>query len=114
VLRREVESAQHLFDSMSARASQSNIESQTNQTNIAVLNPAVAPTTSSKPRVLLNILVSVFVGTLLGIGLALTLELRSRRVRSAEDLADALDIPLLGQVRSGTSAMKLTPAGARA
>ena len=114
VLRREVESAQHIFDTMSARASQSNIESQTNQTNIAVLNPAIAPTSSSKPRVMLNILVSVFLGTLFGVGLALTLELRNRRVRSAEDLSDALDIPLLGHVSSAASAMKLSLAGARA
>ena len=114
VLRREVESAQHIFDSMSARASQSSIESQTNQTNIAVLNPAVAPTSSSKPRVILNILVSVFLGTLFGVGLALTLELRNRRVRSAEDLTDALDIPLLGHVSSASSLMKLSTAGARA
>jgi uncharacterized protein involved in exopolysaccharide biosynthesis len=114
VLRREVESAQRLFDSMSARASQSNIESQTNQTNIAILNPAIAPTSSSKPRVVLNILVSVFLGTLFGVGLALTLELRNRRVRSSEDMSDALDIPLLGHVSSATSAMKISPAGARA
>jgi uncharacterized protein involved in exopolysaccharide biosynthesis len=107
VLRREVESAQKQFDSMSARSSQSNIESQTNQTNIEILNPAVAPTNSSKPRVMLNILVSVFVGALLGVGLALTLELRNRRVRSTEDMADALDIPLLGKVRSASSMLKL-------
>jgi uncharacterized protein involved in exopolysaccharide biosynthesis len=107
LLRREVESAQKQFDSMSARSSQSNIESQTNQTNIAILNPAVAPTNSSKPRVMLNIIVSVFVGALLGIGLALMLELRNRRVRSTEDMADALDIPLLGKVRSASSMLKL-------
>jgi chain length determinant protein EpsF len=113
VLRREVESAQHLFDSMSARASQSSIESQANQTNIAVLNPAIAPSSASKPRVLLNFLVSIFLGTLLGVGLALALELRNRRVRSAEDLTDALDIPLLGHVRSASSFLKPSPAGTR-
>jgi chain length determinant protein EpsF len=113
LLRREVESAQKQFDSMSARSSQSNIESQTNQTNIAILNPAVAPTSSSKPRVMLNIIVSIFVGALLGIGLALTLELRNRRVRSTEDMADALDIPLLGKVRSATSMLKLAAAETR-
>jgi chain length determinant protein EpsF len=114
VLRRELDSAQRLFDSMSARASQSNIESKTDQTNIAVLNPAVAPTKASSPRVFLNVLVSGFIGTLLGIGLALTLELRNRRVRSAEDLSDALDIPLLGQISSANRVMKTALSGARA
>jgi uncharacterized protein involved in exopolysaccharide biosynthesis len=114
VLRRELDSAQRLFDSMSARASQSNIESKTDQTNIAVLNPAIAPTKSSSPRVVLNILASIFVGSLLGVGLALSLELRRRLVRSAEDLSDALEIPLLGQISSAVSAMKPVRSGARA
>jgi chain length determinant protein EpsF len=113
VLRRELDSAQRVFDSMSARASQSNIESQTNQTNIALLNPAVAPTKPSAPRVLLNFLVSVFVGSLLSVGLALALEMSRRRVRSIEDLDDALNAPLLGQISSASGAMKL-PVGARA
>ncbi len=114
VLRRDIESAQRAFEMVSQRASQTNIESQTNQTNIAVLNAAVAPTEPSKPRVLLNILVSIFLGTLLGVGLALMLELANRRVRSGNDLAEALDIPLLGAVSSAAGMLKTTTTGARA
>jgi chain length determinant protein EpsF len=114
VLRRELESAQHVFDSLSARASQSNIESQTNQTNIALLNPAIAPTKPSAPRITLNVMVSIFLGALLGIGLALVLEFRHRRVRSAEDITEVLDVPLLGQILSAGSAMQPSPAGASA
>ena len=98
VLRRDIESAQRAFETVSQRASQTNIESQTTQTNIAVLNPAAPPADPSKPKVLLNILVSIFLGTLLGVGLALMLELINRRVRSTEDLAEALDIPVLGSI----------------
>ena len=98
VLRRDIESAQRAFETVSQRASQTNIESQTTQTNIAVLNPAAPPADPSKPKVLLNILVSIFLGTLLGVGLALMLELINRRVRSTDDLAEALDIPVLGSI----------------
>jgi succinoglycan biosynthesis transport protein ExoP len=98
VLRRDIESAQRAFEIVSQRASQTNIESQANQTNIAILNPASPPADPSKPRVLLNTLVSIFLGTLLGIGLALALELLNRRVRSADDLTEALGIPLLGSI----------------
>ncbi len=98
VLRRDIESAQAAFEIVSRRASQSNIESQTTQTNIAMLNAAIAPTSSSKPRVFLNILVSIFLGGLLGIGLALVLELFNRRVRSTDDLAEALNMPVLGRI----------------
>jgi len=110
VLRRDIESAQRSFEVLSQRASQTNLESQTTQTNIAVLNPAVAPPDPSKPKVLLNVVVSIFLGTLLGVGLALMLELANRRVRSAADLAEALDIPLLGTISSAAGMLK----GARA
>jgi chain length determinant protein EpsF len=114
VLRRDIESAQRTFEVVSQRASQSNIESQTNQTNISVLNPAVAPAGPSKPKVLLNVLVSIFLGTLLGVGLALMLELSKRRVRSADDLADALVVPVLGAISSASGLLKLSRSGASA
>lgn len=113
VLRRDVESAQRSFEVVSQRAAQTNIESQANQTNIAVLNPAVPPSGPSTPRVLLNILVSIFLGTLLGIGLALLLELANRRVRSVEDLSVALDIPVLGAISSASGMFKVNTTGAR-
>lgn len=112
VLRRDIESAQRAFELVSQRASQTNIASQTNQTNISVLNPAFAPTDPSKPKVVLNVLVSVFLGTLLGVGLALLLELKDRKVRSAQDLVDALDLPVLGSI--GTATHLLTTTKARA
>jgi len=118
VLRRDIESAQRAFEMVSQRASQTNIESQTNQTNILVLNPATVPAEPSKPRILLNTLVSIFIGTLLGIGLALMLELAKRYVRSAQDLADALDLPVLGSITSAASPpeswRKRWPLGVRA
>jgi len=114
VLRRDIESAQRTFEVVSQRASQSNIESQTNQTNISVLNPAVAPTSPSSPKVLRNVMVSIFLGTLLGIGLALVLELSNRRVRSTEDLVDALEVPVLGAISSAGGLLRLSRSGARA
>ncbi|WP_114971765.1 chain length determinant protein EpsF [Rhodoferax ferrireducens] len=102
VMRRDLESAQRVFEAVSQRASQTNIESQTKQTNIAVLNAATVPTSPSKPRVLLNILAAIFLGALLGIGLALLLELTNRRVRSAQDLMEALGLPVLGSVGSAS------------
>jgi chain length determinant protein EpsF len=106
VLRRDIESAQRSFELVSQRASQTDIASQTNQTNIAVLNPAFVPTQPSNPRVFLNILVSIFLGTLLGVGLALMLELKDRKVRSTQDLFEALDLPVLGSIGSATSLLQ--------
>lgn len=98
VLQRDVDAAQRAFDAVSARATQTNVESQANQTNVSLLTAAVAPLDHSKPKVFLNLLVSVFLGTLLGVGLALVLELIDRRVRSAEDLTETLGLPLLATI----------------
>jgi uncharacterized protein involved in exopolysaccharide biosynthesis len=103
VMRRDIESAQHTFELLSQRASQANIESHANQTNITILNPAVAPQDPSKPRVLLNTLVSIILGGLLGLTAALLMELTHRRIRSVEDLLEALDIPSLGSVSAATA-----------
>lgn len=109
VMRRDIESAQRTFELLSQRASQANIESRTNQTNISVLNPAVAPQDASKPRVWLNTLVSIVLGALLGLTAALVMELTHRRIRSVEDLLEALDIPSLGTVSSATALFGRAP-----
>jgi capsular polysaccharide biosynthesis protein len=56
--------------------------------------------------VFLNVLVSIFLGTLLGVGLALMLELSQRYVRSAQDLAEALELPVLGRIGSAAAPRK--------
>jgi uncharacterized protein involved in exopolysaccharide biosynthesis len=108
VMRRDIESAQHTFELLSQRASQATIESRTNQTNISLLNPAVAPRAPSKPRLLLNTLVSVILGGLLGMTAALVMELTHRRIRSVEDLLEALNIPSLGSVAHATGLLGRT------
>ncbi|WP_332740954.1 chain length determinant protein EpsF [Hydrogenophaga sp.] len=106
VLRGDIESAQRVFDSVSLRASQSSLESQTSQTNIAVLNPAIAPAFPSGPRVKLNIAIAMFLGGLLGVMLALSLEFANRRVRSADDLHELRDVILLGSIGPARGMMK--------
>lgn len=96
VLQRDVENAQKAYDAIVSRLNQTNLESQTQLSNINVLSQATAPLTPSSPKVLLNTAVAVFVGTLLAIGLALVRELLDRRVRTTTDLVEALGLPVLG------------------
>jgi succinoglycan biosynthesis transport protein ExoP len=98
VLKRDVEAAQRTFEAVSQRAAHTRLESQSVQTNVAMLNPATIPVQHSRPRILLNVLISIFLGTLLGIGIALMLELGNRRIRSAEDLIQAIDLPVLAVI----------------
>ena len=98
VLKRDYETAQRNFEQVSQRSAQTRLESTSGQTNLAILNPASEPLEPSRPRILLNILVAILGGTLLGVGLALLLELANRRVRSAEDLIEIIGLPLLAAI----------------
>ena len=96
VLQREVENAQRIYDTIQVRYAQSSLESQTTQSNVNVLTQAMPPLEPSSPRVVLNVLLSVFLGTLLAVGTTLLLEMMDRRVRSVDDLITALDLPVIG------------------
>jgi chain length determinant protein EpsF len=92
VLQRNVEGAQKAYDAVSQRLAQTNLESQIQRTNLAVLTPAESPVEPSSPNVLLNTLIAICLGTVLGVGTALLRELRQRRVRSVEDLTETLAV----------------------
>jgi capsular polysaccharide biosynthesis protein len=76
----------------------SQVDSRANQTNVSVLNPAVAPIKPSYPNILLNIALSLVVGTMLGLGIVILMEKFDRRVRSLVDLE--LDVPLLAMLNA--------------
>lgn len=96
VLQREVETAQRMYDAIQLRYAQSSLESQTTQSNVNILTQAMPPLDPSSPRVVLNTVLSFFFGSLLAVGMALLLELMDRRVRSADDIIAALDLPVIG------------------
>jgi chain length determinant protein EpsF len=96
VIVREVESAQLAYQQLQQRMNQTNLESQTTQSNVNVLTQAEPPLEPSSPKILLNTLLSIFLGTLLAIGTSLLLELRDRRVRNVDDVLASLDLPVIG------------------
>jgi polysaccharide biosynthesis transport protein len=96
VLLRDVENAQRTYDALQQRMTQTSLEGQSTQSNVNVLTEATPPIEPSSPRILLNTLLSVFIGTLLALGLAMVLELIDRRVRNVDDVVAALGLPVLG------------------
>lgn len=96
VLLREVESAQRAYDAAMGRMTQTKLESQTSQTNVMVINEAIEPIEPSFPKLTLNVLLAVILGSMLAVGFALLRELSDRIVRSETDLTEALGVPVLG------------------
>ncbi|MHB1233443.1 MAG: chain length determinant protein EpsF [Burkholderiales bacterium] len=109
VLAREVEGAQKLYDQALQRYGQTRLEGHAGQTEVAVLSSAVIPSAPASPRLGLNLALAVFLGALLGIGLALLREMTDRRVRSAYDLVAVLGAPVLGVLVGDADTMRRLP-----
>ncbi|MGZ5050845.1 MAG: chain length determinant protein EpsF [Methylobacter sp.] len=94
VFNREVESAQRVYDAAMQRAVQSRMESEMSHTNISILNPALPPQKPASPKILLNAALAMVLGMMLGVGAAILAELTDRRVRSAFDISEVLEVPV--------------------
>ena len=95
VLLRDVDNAQHIYDSALQRYSETHLEAQTTQTEIAILNPAIAPLKPDSPKLLLNLVLATFLGSMLAVGVALLMEMIDRRVRNPQDISELLGVPVL-------------------
>jgi polysaccharide biosynthesis transport protein len=99
VRQREVESATQAYDAVNARFNQTTLESQATRANVSLLTPAVAPRVPSSPKPLhVMLMIAMVLGALLGLGTAVGLEFLDWRIRSAEDLAEMLQVPVLGVI----------------
>lgn len=96
VLNREVEGAQRAYDELIQRFNLARIDGQANQSDVAVLNPAAVPARPAYPKPLLDIVLSLLLSGLLGAALVFVVEMLDRRVRSARELSEILNAPVLG------------------
>ena len=103
VIQKDLENAQRAYDLVTQRLSQTNLESQTQQTNVMVLTLADPPSEAASPNIILNTLLSVFVGGLLSIVVALIMELTNRKVRSTDDFVQNFGIPVLAVLQNSKS-----------
>jgi len=102
VLQRDVDGAQRIYDTVINRFNQASLESQATLTNVSLFAPASEPTAPVFPKPLRTmLLLSVLFGLALGIGVAMLLEMLDPRIRSADDLAGMLQMPVLAVIERG-------------
>ena len=106
VLSKEVENAQLAYQAAAQRYSQVQLQGQSTQSDVAVLNPATVPTDPAGPKVLFYTMASGVLGIMLGLGLALLAEMLDRRVRSGNDLVHLLHVPMLGEIGWGAKSAR--------
>lgn len=104
LLQRDVDTAQKAFETVSASAAQSRLQSASNQTNVMRLASAVEPLEPTGPTALQALMVAAVAGSLLAVAGALLMELANRRVRSADDLTTITHLPILASVPAATAA----------
>ncbi|WP_333840217.1 chain length determinant protein EpsF [Pelomicrobium sp.] len=95
ILSREVENARRAYDAAAQRFTQAKMESQLDQANVSVINPASVPLRPAYPNATLILALGFVGGLALGISLALACEAANRYVRSDRDLVEALGLPVL-------------------
>ncbi len=99
VLLRDVETAKRAYDAVSTRFNQTSLESQATQTNVSVLTPAVEPLEPSFPKpFVVTVSVLIVLGLIAGGASAFGFEMLDKRVRSTHDLAEMLQLPVIGVI----------------
>jgi len=101
VLLRDVDTAKRAYEAVTNRYNQTSLESQATRTNVSVLTPAVEPLEPTFPRPLPQmLLMALAVGLVLAGAAVFGLEMLDRRIRSADDLAEMLQLPVLAVIET--------------
>ena len=75
------------------------MQSMVDQTSVSIVDHATVPTIHATPSVVKNLAIGAFGGLILGIGLALFMDVFVRKIHSKEDLINEVEVPLLGHLK---------------
>ena len=109
VLQHNVDSAERAYDTALQRYISSQVDSRASQTNVTVLSAAAVPLQAYRPNIRLNLALALITGLGLGCALVALLERLDPRVRSAEDLVSAVQLPLLAVLSNDGKRAGLLP-----
>ncbi len=82
----------------SAYATLLQLSSNSAANQLSTVEPAVAPSEPSGPRILLNTILAAILGLLIAVGIAFLVEHLDDTVKSPEDVAEVAGIPTLGAI----------------
>lgn len=100
VLQRELDSAQRAYELSAQRLAQTNLEGNSNQSDVSILSNAVVPDSPFTPKIGLNLFMSTIIGFILGVATAMILEMVNPIIRSAEGLIELTGLNFIGQIKS--------------
>lgn len=95
-MEREVRLQRDIFQALRARIAQEGIELQVPRTPVEIIDRAEPQSRHVSPRFAINILLSLFIGLLAGVGLAYFIEYLDTSVKTVDDVEQHLGMPALG------------------
>src|SRR5580704_16623041 len=98
ILEHDAESYKTLYDGLLQKLKEAGITAGLRSSNIRVVDPALVPTSPSRPQKARNILLSFLVGLVGGIGLAIFREYLDNTVKSPDDVEVLTGLPSLAVV----------------
>ncbi|MFV8818159.1 GumC family protein [Haliea sp. E17] len=97
-LQQEVESNRQLYDMFYNRVKETSQTDDMQPVNARIISPAIVPQKPVKPNKKLFVALAFFVSLILGVVAAFLLDALDNTVKSAEDVENKLDQPLLGML----------------
>lgn len=96
IIEREVDTNRQLYDALLQRYKEIGVSGGVGVNNISVVDPAELPEKPSRPRLLVNLALSLIGGVVIGLGLALLREQIDEGLADPAEVPKLLGIPLLG------------------
>jgi capsular exopolysaccharide synthesis family protein len=98
ILKRDAEADKALYDGLLTKLKEAGISSALQSSNIRIVDPAMVPSTPSRPAKSRNISLAFLVGIAGGIGLALLREYMDNTVKTPDDIETLARLPSLAVV----------------
>lgn len=97
-LQSDIANNRELYNTLLTKLKDAQIAGEAGGPLVEVVEPAAATPEPVRPRKLLNFIVCLFAGTVLGTGLAFLREYMRRTIRTPQDVDDYLQLPVLGLI----------------
>ncbi len=102
ILKREAEANKALYDGLLTKLKEAGISAGLRSSNIRVVDPAMVPQYPARPAKTRNIVLSLLIGLVGGIGLAILREYMDNTVKSPDDIESLARLPSLAVVPAFT------------
>jgi succinoglycan biosynthesis transport protein ExoP len=95
---RDVSVADEIYIMLAKRLEEAKVAEVAVSTEVQVVDTATLPEDPIKPKKVLTLLLAAFLGIFGGSGFVIAKELMNRTIKTTDDVANYLDLPVLGSV----------------